>query len=154
MYVQKMLNRFTKNQIKSIKNWQVQVQCQFCVFCGCTMKLLLLALCYFCVGSGFLINEEVFRLLKSFPEIVIYDLETNKTMGAPYVEYPILKADEEGMTEEEEGQEETQEGSGWPCQCQDRTCGCCFGMNIDRFNFSQESECFSWSVPGGTCILR
>uniref|UniRef100_A0A336LZK3 CSON008971 protein n=1 Tax=Culicoides sonorensis TaxID=179676 RepID=A0A336LZK3_CULSO len=77
-------------------------------------------------------------LLKSFPEIVIYDLKTNKTIGPPYIEYPFMKADGmEGGQEAEQGQEEEQE-NGWPCKCQDSTCGCCFGMNIDRFNFSQE----------------
>lgn len=83
-------------------------------------------------------------MLQTFPEIVIYDLKTNKTMGAPYVEFPVLKADEGGSEGGDEGEEEGQEemqGNGWPCNCQDRTCGCCFGMNIDRFNFSQESKC-------------
>lgn len=104
------------------------------------MKLLLVSM-LFCIGSALVITEEGLAMLRSFPEIVIYDLRTNKTMGAPYVEFPIIKADEEGTTGiMEEGEPEGQEeSSGWPCNCQDRTCGCCFGMNIDRFNFSQES---------------
>lgn len=104
------------------------------------MKYLLILTVIFWVGSGFLIvDESTLSLLKTFPEIVIYDLKTNKTMGPPYVEYPTMKA-EEGEQGQTEGSQEAEE-NGWPCKCQDRTCGCCFGMNINQFNFSQESKC-------------
>ncbi|XP_063697640.1 uncharacterized protein LOC134828591 [Culicoides brevitarsis] len=103
------------------------------------MKFLLIFVAVVVGSSALLmVDEDTMRLLKTFPEIVIYDLKTNKTMGPPYVEYPVIKADEAATEEGGQEGEMQEEESGWPCQCQDRTCGCCFGMNIDRFNFSQE----------------
>lgn len=86
-----------------------------------------------------------------FPEVVIFDPKTNETIKAPYVEYLYgsLKAEGEpegGEGGNTEGGQQEQEGGGWPCSCQERTCGCCFGMKIDRFNFSQESKFFKKKI--------
>lgn len=92
-----------------------------------------------------------------FPEIVIFDPQTNQVVEQPFVEY--LKPMNSNRTfkalsdhtknyrdhlREESGNQGEEEQSNGPCFCRNETvgpmCGCCFGMRIDRFNFSRECK--------------
>lgn len=89
------------------------------------------------------------------PEIVIYNPDTTETLEPPFVEYVqstnnAYNIDRDAKNikrqkgESQTGQEEEESQQRGPCFCRNETvgrmCGCCFGMRIDRFNFSQESK--------------
>lgn len=87
------------------------------------------------------------------PKVIIFDPVTYETLNPPFVEYyPLPNRRPKGNSrkistkdgeEPENGGSEDQNQRG-PCFCRNETvgrmCGCCFGMRIDRFNFSRESK--------------
>jgi hypothetical protein len=40
-----------------------------------------------------------------------------------------------------------------PCSCQSYTCGCCAGMNIQSYNFSQNGKSFTQKLESGLIQL-
>lgn len=76
-------------------------------------------------------------------EVEIYNPVTKGILELPFVEYAVDRNPKHLLKRKDDSQEEAGEQRG-PCFCRNETvgpmCGCCFGMKIDRFNFSQESN--------------